>query len=324
MAVQEAAAVPVVPLARDESKASISALFRGVRGSYPVPGPSTIRYGGNTPCIELRAGGHLIIIDAGTGIIGLGSELVQEYFRQPAATRGRLQLTILLSHMHHDHIQGYPFFAPLYLPQTKAYVYGPRMLREDLTAALSGAMVAPYFPVDAESLAAERHIRNIAEGDAVVFEPASVSLDPRVAKAHELGAHEDQVVVTCYHNLNHPRGGTFCYRIEHQGKALVFASDVEGYVGGDRRLIRFAKDADVLIHDAQYRSDEYTEGMKQGWGHSTAEMAVEIAQAAGVRQLVLFHHAPTNSDDEVAAIEREAQAAFPRTIAAHEGLRLEL
>ncbi len=321
MAVQEAA---VLPLAKGKTEASISALFRGVRGSYPVPGPSTMRYGGNTPCVEIRAGGHLIILDAGTGIIGLGSQLVKDYFALPETTRGRLQLTILLTHMHHDHIQGYPFFAPLYLPHTKAFVYGPRMLREDLTAALSGAMVAPYFPVDAESLAAERHIRNIAEGDAVLFEPVSVSLDPRVVKAHDLQARSDQVVITCYHNLNHPRGGTFCYRIEHGGKVLVFASDVEGYIGGDRRLMHFSRNADVLIHDAQYRSDEYTEGLKQGWGHSTAQMAVEIAQGAGVRQLVLFHHAPTNDDDAIAAIERETQAAFPRTIAAYEGLRLQL
>jgi phosphoribosyl 1,2-cyclic phosphodiesterase len=320
-------AVPVAaafPAPRDDSTQGLTVLFRGVRGSYPMPGPSTIRFGGNTPCLEVRAGGHLIIVDAGTGIIGLGSELVKQFFARPAETRGRLQLTILLSHMHHDHIQGYPFFAPLYLAQTRAFVFGPRMLREDLAAALSGAMVAPYFPVDAESLAAERHIRNIAESDAVVFEPVERSHDPRVVKAQGLRADPTEVTVTCYHNLNHPRGGTFCYRIEHGGKALVYASDIEGYIGGDRRLIQFAQGADVLIHDAQYRADEYTEGLKQGWGHSTPEMAVEIARAAHVRRLVLFHHAPTNDDGAVASIERDAQAAFPATTAAYEGLGIEL
>jgi len=298
--------------------------FRGVRGSYPVPGTDTIRFGGNTPCIEVRAGGHLIIIDAGTGIIALGSDLVRAYFQRPAAERGRLHLTILLSHMHHDHIQGYPFFAPLYLAQTTAHVLGPRMLREDLAAALSGAMVAPYFPVDAESLACERHIRNISEADVVLFPSATQSLDPRVERATDANTQDAQVVVRAYHSQNHPRGGVFCYRIECGGKSLVYASDTEGYAGGDQRLIRFAEGADLLVHDAQYRASEYIHGLKQGWGHSTVDMAVEVAQAANVERLALFHHAPTNDDTVVAEMEREAQAQFPSSFAAYEGLTLSL
>ena len=259
--------------------------FRGVRGSYPVPGADTVRFGGNTPCIEVHAGGHLIILDAGTGIIALGSELVRNYFQRSADYRGRLHLTILLSHMHHDHIQGYPFFAPLYLAQTTAHVLGPRMLREDLAAALSGAMVAPYFPVDAESLACERHIRNITEADVVLFPPATMSLHPRVERAMDANTQDAQIVVRAYHSQNHPRGGVFCYRIECGGKSIVYASDTEGYVGGDQRLIRFAEGTDLLIHDAQYRASEYIEGLKQGWGHSTVDMAIEVAQAASVKRL---------------------------------------
>jgi phosphoribosyl 1,2-cyclic phosphodiesterase len=305
-------------------ESSFSVSFRGVRGSYPVPGPSTNRFGGNTPCVEVRAGGHVIILDAGTGIISLGADLVKSYFQQPAEQRGRLQLTVLLSHMHHDHIQGYPFFAPLYLAQTKAFVFGPRMLREDLAAALSGSMVAPYFPVDAESLACERHIRNITESDVVVFEPASKSMDPYVARAQDVQPNPEQVLIRAYHSLAHPRGGSFCYQINWGGKRLVYATDTEGYVGGDQRMIRFAKDADLLIHDAQYRAAEYVDGLKQGWGHSTVDMAMEVAQVAGVKRLALFHHAPTNDDAEVARIEQEAQSVLPSAFAAYEGLTITL
>ncbi len=298
--------------------------FRGVRGSYPAPGPHTIRFGGNTSCVEVRAGGHLIVLDAGTGIIALGDELLKTYLSAPVAERGRLYCTILLTHMHHDHIQGYPFFAPLYLPQSKVHVYGPRMMREDLASVLSGAMVAPYFPVDAESLACERHIRNITERDAIVFSPAGESPEPCIVPAGSFEPRPEQVVVTCYHCLAHPRGGAFVYRIEHAGKRFVFATDVEGYAGGDVRLIRLATEADVLVHDAQYRREEYLEGLKQGWGHSSVDMAIDVARQARVRQLILFHHAPTNDDDTIAAIEREAQAAFPCTLAAYEGLTLTL
>jgi phosphoribosyl 1,2-cyclic phosphodiesterase len=298
--------------------------FRGVRGSYPVPGLSTQRFGGNTPCVEVHAGGHTIILDAGTGIIGLGSQLVREYLARPMGERGRLVVTVLLSHMHHDHIQGYPFFAPLYLEQTKAFVYGPRMLREDLAGALSGAMVAPYFPVDAESLACERVIRNITEADVVVFDPVEESHEPRVERRAVYHPGTGHVVIRAYHCQAHPRGGSFCYRIEYNGKHLIFATDVEGYVGGDRRLIAFAKDADLLIHDAQYRTTEYTEGLKQGWGHSTAEMAIEVARAAGAKRLAMFHHAPTNDDDTVAQMEHEAQSVFPGAFAAYEGQTLTL
>lgn len=298
--------------------------FRGVRGSYPSPGPQTSRIGGNTPCIEVRAGGHVIALDAGTGIIGLGADLVREYWARPAESRGRLHCTVVLTHMHHDHIQGYPFFSPLYMPQTKVHVYGPRMLREDLAAVLSGAMVAPYFPVDAESLACERTIRNITELDAIVFRPSSDSPEPEVMPANHVLHAPDLIVIRAYHSLNHPRGGCFLYRIDYAGRRLVYATDTEGYVGGDTRLIRFAEGADVLIHDAQYRHHEYVEGLKQGWGHSTVEMAIDVAQQAKAKQLVLFHHAPTNDDDTILAIESEAQALFPASLVAYEGLTIEL
>jgi phosphoribosyl 1,2-cyclic phosphodiesterase len=297
--------------------------FRGVRGSYAVPGPMTNRFGGNTPCVEVRVGSHLIILDAGTGIIGLGKEMVRDHLGSPVETRGRLRCTILLTHMHHDHIQGYPFFGPLYLAEAKVHVFGPRMLREDLASALSGAMVAPYFPVDAESLACERHIRNIAETDALVFSPPARCLDPRVVPAADVSPERDEVVVRCYHSQNHPRGGVFVYGITFGGRKFVFASDTEGYVGGDQRLIRLAEGADLLVHDAQYRTHEYLDG-KQGWGHSTIEMSVDVARQAKVRQLVLFHHAPTSDDDTVEAIEREAQEHFPNAIAAFEGLEIAL
>jgi phosphoribosyl 1,2-cyclic phosphodiesterase len=298
--------------------------FRGVRGSYPAPGPQTVRFGGNTACVEVHAGGHTLALDAGTGIIGLGADLVKQYRNRPAAAPSRLHVTVVLTHMHHDHIQGYPFFGPLHLPQATLHVFGPRMLREDLATALSGAMVEPYFPVDAESVACERRMTTISERDAIVFEPWPASPEPRLVPVTDLVPDPERLTVRASHCLAHPRGGVFVYRVEYGGRSLVYATDLEGYVGGDKKLIRFAAGTDVLVHDAQFRHDEYLDGGKQGWGHSSAEMAVDVARQCGAARLVLFHHAPTNDDAAVARIEREAQAFFPATLAAYEGLEIDL
>lgn len=301
---------------------SFSVKFRGVRGGYPMPGPSTNRVGGNTTCLEVWAGGHLIIIDAGTGIISLGREMVAQY----RVDRVPIVMTILFTHTHHDHIQGFPFFGPAHLADSTFYIFGPKMLYEDLEATLAKAMLPPYFPLDMEELASMRYVRNLRESEMLAL--SHDWAEPRVFNAYrdKLELPAEVVKVWLMRSYAHPQGGVFVYRIEWQDKNVVFATDTEGYHNLDKRLVRFARGADLLIHDAEYTEEEYLDPVdpKQGWGHSTWQMAVKVAQAAEVKQLALTHHNALHEDDFLEAIEKEAQAIFPATILAREGLTIEL
>jgi phosphoribosyl 1,2-cyclic phosphodiesterase len=295
--------------------------FRGVRGSYPVPGPSTTQVGGNTSCIEVWAGGHLIIIDAGTGVISLGRDLVRQY----AIDKKPVVATILFSHTHHDHTQGFPFFAPAYLGTSTLYMFGPKNFYEDIEEALTRAMLAPTFPVALDELKSLRIISNIDETEVIILDQ---SKEPQIVNVYreEITASPKATLISSMRSFFHPKGGVTIYRIEWSGKKMVYASDTEGYIGGDTRLIRFSEEADLLIHDAQYTNEEYLTGddPKQGWGHSTPEMATAVAREARVKRLALFHHDPLHDDEMLSAIEREARLAFPNTVLAYEGLTIEL
>jgi phosphoribosyl 1,2-cyclic phosphodiesterase len=295
--------------------------FRGVRGSYPVPGETTSRVGGNTACVEVWAGGHLIIIDAGTGIIGLGKELMKKY--RASGEKEPIVATMLFSHTHHDHTQGFPFFDPAHEGTSVLYMFGPRTFYEDIEEALSRAMLAPSFPVALAELKSLKVMSNIEESEVVIL---NRSMDPQLLNVYrdEREHSPDAVEIGLMRSFAHPNGGVSVYKISWAGKNMVYASDTESYIGGDTRLIEFARGTDLLIHDAQYTSQEYVTGPKQGWGHSTPEMAIAIAQAAKVKKLVLFHHDPSHDDDTLAEIERKAQEAFPNTILAYEGLTIKL
>jgi phosphoribosyl 1,2-cyclic phosphodiesterase len=295
--------------------------FWGVRGSYPVPGHLTANVGGNTSCIEIRANGHLIILDAGTGIINLGQALEREY----EARDELLVATILFSHTHHDHTQGFPFFGPAYWGKSVLYMFGPRTFYEDIEEALRRSMLAPAFPVALEELKSLKIISNIEESEAIILERGR---EPKLRNLYRDQSipPENAVRITVLRRHSHPKGGVLVYKIEWQGKSLIYATDTESYAGGDTRLIRFAQGAELLIHDAQYTHQEYVGGNvpKQGWGHSTPDMAVGIAQMAEVGQLVLFHHDPAHGDEILTEMETNARATFPSTILAREGLTLTL
>ncbi|MBI5880285.1 MAG: MBL fold metallo-hydrolase [Chloroflexi bacterium] len=300
--------------------------FHGVRGSYPCPNPRMMRVGGNTACVEVLVDGHLIIIDAGTGIINLGRQLLQ---RAAVAGNGRptpLHITLLFSHTHHDHTQGFPFFQPAYLGASTLYVFGPRMLRENLEEALARSMRAPNFPVEITDLQSTRVVRNIDEAEMLVLLPGQPAPEVRNIYHDPLDMPPDAVSITLLKSYAHPTTGTFMYRIAWRNKSVVYASDTESYVGGDSRLIAFAKGADLLIHDAQFTHEEYV-GMpspRQGWGHSTPDMAIAVAQAAGVNQLALFHHDPLHEDEQVDEIGRQARARFPGALVASERLSVDI
>ncbi len=269
--------------------------FWGVRGSIASPGALTAGVGGNTSCVEVRCGDELLILDAGTGLRGLGDELLR---------RGQRRVELLLSHLHWDHVQGLPFFVPLYLPGTELVLHGPAFGRGRLERALSRQMSAPGFPVDFADVG------------------ASVSL---VERRHGSRFAIGDVKVTAA-KLNHP-GGVLGYRIEYAGRTLVYATDTEHYRCVDPALRDLAQGADVLVYDAQYTPEEYRGELgpsKVGWGHSTFESGAELCGAAGVKQLVLFHHDPRRSDAAVEAIEDRARALLPGTIAAREGMVIDL
>ncbi len=296
--------------------------FWGVRGGYPKPGPSTNRVGGNTTCLEIRAGKHVVIIDAGTGIIELGQELLARINSEEIAP----VLTLIFTHTHHDHTQGFPFFIPARLGNVSLNIFGPKMLHDDLEAVLARAMLPPVFPVALEELQSQWKVRNIHAGEMIVLTNSSPF--PQVCNIYREchAVTPEQVQIRILHSYAHPKGGVLIYKIEYQGKKMVFATDTEGYDLDDRRLVNFAQGADVLIHDAEYTPEEYANDdfPRQGWGHSHWQMAVEVAKYAQVKRLFLTHHNANHDDDFLENMEREAQAEFPDTIVAREGMTVEL
>ncbi len=270
--------------------------FYGVRGSIASPGTRTAAVGGNTSTVEVVCGNERIVLDAGTGLRDLGQRLL-------AAGESR-NLTLLLSHYHWDHIQGLPFFTPLYVPGTELTIVGQKSGIYGVREALEHQMTAPVFPVGLSDVAARITTREVRPRDS--FEAGEVRV--RVAKG------------------NHP-GGVLAYRLDFGDTSLVYATDTEHYACVDPELRALCEGASVLIYDAQYTVDEYRGAKgpsKVGWGHSTNVAAAELARASGVGTLALFHHDPTRDDAGVLQVEADTKALFPSTFAAREGMRLVL
>lgn len=273
-------------------------VFWGVRGSIPSPGPNTVKVGGNTSCVEVRAGRELIILDGGTGLRLLGSALANE---QPLKAR------LFFSHVHWDHIQGFPFFAPAFVQGNAIELYGATNVTGTLEETLAGQMNFPNFPVRLEHMGAKMSFHDIDDGHVLRF--------------------DDNSVVVHAAMLNHPQG-VLAYRIEHNGHAVVYATDTEHYEKPDPKLVELAKGADLLIYDAQYTPEEYAGEVdgrpKVGWGHSTMVEGVKVSQAAGVKRLILFHHDPEQSDDAIRRKEQRSRELFSATDAAREGMTIEI
>jgi phosphoribosyl 1,2-cyclic phosphodiesterase len=275
--------------------------FWGVRGSIPTPGPDTVEIGGNTSCVEVRAGHSILIFDGGTGLRQLGKTLVKQ---MPFTAH------LFFSHVHWDHIQGFPFFDPAFVAGNTIHLYGGNNVSRTLEETLAGQMDHPSFPVHLSQMGATMTFHDLYEGQVLEI----VEGGERVKVSTGAG--------------NHPNG-VWAYRTEHGGKSVVYATDTEHYAVVDPKLLKLATGADVLIYDAQYTPEEYsgtagTGGPKTGWGHSTFVEAAKLAKAAGVKQLVLFHHDPMQSDAAVREKERRAREIFPDTVAAHEGLTIDL
>lgn len=264
---------------------------RGVRGSVPVSGPQYQRYGGATTCFEVDLyDTHRLLVDAGTGALSINSD--------PAS--GPRHFTVLLTHLHWDHTLALPFFAPLYQSQNEFDFYGHMSGALTIDEALEAVMQPPWFPASFKSTPATKRFHHL-EGEPFTVEDISIT----------------------YARLYHPQGVTG-YRMERDGAVLVVATDVEhGDVDSDRAVRDLARNADVLIYDAQYHPQEYQEG-KIGWGHSTWQAAADLARDASVERLVITSHDPGRADEEIDAIVAQAREHFPNTEAAAEGMKFEV
>lgn len=262
--------------------------FWGVRGSIAVSGHEYTRTGGNTPCVEITHGDTRLILDGGTGLRQLGADAA-----------GPVDATVLFTHVHWDHIQGVPFFAPAFRPDSNLRFVGfsdqPGTLRE----ALDRQMKPPQFPVGLELLAGIKSFEDHPADQSLVVGPMTVTpLD-----------------------LQHP-DGVVAIRVDCAGRSVVFATDVEHGGTVDPRLLSFSAGADLLIHDAQFTEEEYLGKVgpsRKGWGHSTIWEAVAAAELSGAARLALFHHDPSRVDDEVAVMESWAKERFPAAFAARDG-----
>lgn len=276
--------------------------FWGVRGSIATSGLQFARFGGNTTCLEVEADGERLVIDAGTGIRALGQKIAQ----QARVFGRRVSTTMLFTHLHWDHIQGFPFFGPAFDPSTELHLFGP--IDEDgestLEDVLRRQMCPPTFPVRLEEMASSKSFHTIGDGSEMMLNGFHVRTRA----------------------LCHPQG-SLGYRIEAGGRTMCFATDTEHPADGsiDEALLDLARDVDVLIYDAQYTEAEYeghngTGPSRRGWGHSTYVAAARAARACGAKRLLLTHHDPTHDDTMMEKIEREARSLFPACRAAREAM----
>jgi len=283
-------------LVRDQQISNrFSIRFWGVRGSLATSGPDFSLVGGNTSCVEVRLGHELIILDAGTGLYRLGCNLPR-----------RIEATLLLSHFHWDHIQGFPFFRPAYDSGTELSIYGPGDDARQIEEAMRRQMEAPHFPVPLESMDAKFRYGALRSG--AEFQVGGARIEAR--------------------RLNHPQE-CLGYRISAGSTSIAYVTDTEHLDNGciDPNVMDLARDATVLIYDAQYTDAEYHGECgrpRKGWGHSTVSAACRIARAAHVKRLVLFHHDPGHDDHFIGRVVDQATRLFSHVVAACEGMQFEL
>ncbi len=270
--------------------------FWGVRGSIACPGSETVRYGGNTPCVEMRVGGKRLIFDGGTGLRVLGQNLLSQM---------PVEAYMFFTHSHWDHIQGFPFFVPAFIKGNRFHIHGAIAPNgSSIEQRLSDQMHHPNFPVPLRVMGAELNFHTIAIGEAV--EIGDITVENAV--------------------LNHP-GEAVGYRVNWKGYSVAYITDTEHFPDRlDENVLYLARNADVMIYDATYTDEEYYSPAtsKVGWGHSTWQEAVKVAQAAHVKKLVIFHHDPLHNDDFLDNVGEQVAQQFPDSLMAREGLSIQL
>jgi len=269
--------------------------FWGVRGSTPTPQPENMRYGGNTSCVEVRLGDQIYVFDCGTGFRVLGQQLQKEFGERPVHAH------IFVSHFHWDHIQGMPFFRPLYSNPESRFIFQCSSRTRALKRVLEEQMAPPYFPVPIDEMKARREFYEIEKGTTTIGDGILMKTDW----------------------LNHPQG-CMGFRMETKDGILVYATDNEpGDKVFDKAVRKLAEGADLLIYDAQYLPEEY-EARRRGWGHSHWREAVNVVMESGAKELILFHHDPEHTDVIVDKVVKEARNYYPKVRAAAEGMEIQL
>jgi phosphoribosyl 1,2-cyclic phosphodiesterase len=271
--------------------------FWGVRGSTPTPQPENMRYGGNTSCVEVRVGEQLYIFDCGTGFRVLGQQLRDEFGEKKLP----LSAHVFVSHFHWDHIQGIPFFGPLYDRADSQFLFHCSSRTRSLKQVMDEQMASPYFPVNLSQMQAQQKFYDIDSG--------------------RLTLEDGVQIQTSW--LNHPQG-CMGFRMETKDGVLVYATDNEpGDAAFDKSVRKLAEGADVLIYDAQYLPEEYA-AEKRGWGHSHWREAVNVVMESGAKELVLFHHDPDHNDVVIDKIVDDARNYYPKVRAAAEGMEIRI
>lgn len=275
--------------------------FRGVRGSYPTPKASHLKYGGNTACVEVNVRDRLIILDAGTGIIEIGENLTREHILSGNTLKERtpINATLILSHIHQDHIQGLPFFSPVFIKTSNLEVYGPDAGKESLKDALATLLFDKGFPVSLEEVQGAININSFSQRQILIIKKSGKHITINASDITDEIVDEDDIIISAYKTTAHPKNGCLCIKISYKDKVMVYATDKECYVGSDKKFIEFAYGCDLLIHDAQYTHQDYISPImpKQGYGHSTFNMAIETAKLAKAKKLYFFHYDPTYDDN---------------------------
>ena len=276
--------------------ADFKVVFWGVRGSRPVPGPRTVRFGGNTPSVEIKIGERLLILDAGTGICSLGDTLINK--------KKEIKGDIFITHPHWDHIQGFPFFLPAFKGGNSFNIYGQSKGDKSFSMIMSSLMDYPNFPVQLEEMKARTCFIEIGE-------------DERI----DLG--DGITISTC--STNHP-GGCISYRINYRNKSCAYITDTEHRQEIDADLAQFIEKSDLVIYDANFTDQEYQGKGKlpdrRGWGHSTWQEGIRLVKAAKAKKLALFHHAIFRTDDQLEKIEKKARNKYPQAFTAREGMEI--
>jgi phosphoribosyl 1,2-cyclic phosphodiesterase len=297
---------------KDRSPLVTRLKFWGVRGSIPTPGPSTVFYGGNTSCIEIRCGSEIVILDAGSGIRPLGLQLVKEFKDVP------ISLTLLITHTHWDHIQGFPFFIPAYNPKNRLRILGFDGARKGLLSTLSGQMETPYFPISLQQMPGNIIIEELEE---LQFQIGSIPVQ---------AAFMNHPGICVGYRLFTP-GGSISYLPDNElGEEISPPSEIPGMrrpqVLNEKKLLHFIEGSEILIFDSQYDASEYHS--HRGWGHSSMESTIQLALKARVKKLFLFHHDPTHDDDYIHCLLAGARELISRSggvlevEAAREGLEI--